>query len=58
LPQSAFLERTTIIPENLAKQGILGQIKEKKTMTKILFICHGNILTNFKFSYKIKNGRG
>ena len=27
-------------------------------MIKILFLCHGNILTNFKFSYKIKNGRG
>jgi len=36
-----FSEHFTQSPENLAKQGIPVQIKEKQNMIKVLFICHG-----------------
>ena len=34
MPQSVISEQTTRIPENLAKQGISGQIKEKRNNDK------------------------
>ena len=34
MPQSAFSEHFTITPENLAKQGIPGQNKEKQNNDK------------------------
>ena len=37
MPQSVILEQTTRIPETLAKQGILGQIKEKQKHDKSTF---------------------
>jgi len=43
LPQPVISEHITITPETLAKQGIPGQNKEKQTMIKILFVCHGSV---------------
>ena len=37
LPQSVISEQTIRILENLAKQGILGQIKEKQNYDKSTF---------------------
>jgi hypothetical protein len=37
LPQSVISEQTTRIPENLAKQGIPGQNKEKQNNDKNTF---------------------
>jgi hypothetical protein len=37
LPQSVISEQTTRIPENLAKQGISGQNKEKQNYDKSAF---------------------
>jgi len=43
LPQSVDSEHFTITTQTQAKQGKIRHFRRKNLMTKILFICHGNI---------------